>query len=286
VPVLGVVPYVHDLRIADEDSVALEDRRGRRRAGDGEIEIAVVRLPHIANYDDFQPLEHEAGVVVRFVEDAGEIQGADLVVLPGTKSTMADLQWLRERGLAAAILVRAGRGEPVLGICGGCQMLGGVIEDPESVESGERRAEGLGLLPIATRFVREKRTSQVRARAARESFLCAADGSDVFGYEIHMGRVERQTASSGAFAIVQRNGQRDDDVDGCVSEDRAVVGTMIHGLFENAGLRAALIASSRRRKGVASSQRGSDRVVDPYDRLATVIRDNVRMDLLRRLAGA
>jgi adenosylcobyric acid synthase len=286
VPVLGVVPYVHDLRIADEDSVEIEGRRGRRRAREEEVEIAVVRLPHIANYDDVQPLEHEAGVVVRFVRDAREIDGADLVVLPGTKSTVGDLRWLRERGLAHAIVARARAGQPVLGICGGCQMLGGAIADPDGVESDEREAEGLGLLPIATRFAREKRTAQVRARAVRESFLCAADGAEFFGYEIHMGRIERRSASSGAFAIAQRNGRDDADLDGSVSDDGAAVGTMIHGLFENAGLRAATIANLRRRKGLVASQRGSDRVVDPYDRLATVVRDNVRMDLLRALAGA
>jgi adenosylcobyric acid synthase len=284
VPVLGVVPWVHDLRIADEDAVEIEGRHGRR-AGEGEIEIAVVRFPHIANFDDVQPLEHEAGVVVRFVEDAGEIEGADLVVLPGTKSTMADLRWLRERGLAGAIAARARAGQPVLGICGGCQMLGGTIADPDGVESGEHVAEGLGLLPIATRFAREKRTSQVRARAARGSFLCAADGEDVFGYEIHMGRVERLGPAAGAFAIAERNGRREDDTDGCVSEDGAVVGTMIHGLFENTRLRAATISGLLHEKGLAASQERSDRGVDPYDRLATIVRDHVPMDLLRRLVG-
>jgi adenosylcobyric acid synthase len=111
VPVLGVMPYVRDLRVADEDSVALEARRGRRRAGEGEVEIAVVSLPRIANYDDLQPLEHEPGVVVRFVDEPAAIEGADLVVLPGTKSTMADLRWLRARGLASAIVAHA-RAQP------------------------------------------------------------------------------------------------------------------------------------------------------------------------------
>jgi adenosylcobyric acid synthase len=284
VPVLGVLPWVHDMGIADEDAVEIDERRGRRRAGDGEIEIAVVRLPHVANFDDVQPLEREAGVVVRFVADAREIEGADLVVIPGTKSTIADLRWLRERRLADAIVARARRGEPVLGICGGCQMLGGVVEDPESVESAERRAEGLGLLPIATRFARDKRTSQVRARALRDSFLGEADGKDIVGYEIHMGRLERRAPGSGAFATAQRSDRPEDDVDGAVSADGAVVGTMIHGLFDNESLRAATISALRRRKGLAVAP-VPQRAEDPYDRLADVVRAHVSMSLLRELAG-
>jgi adenosylcobyric acid synthase len=284
VPVLGVLPWVHDMGIADEDAVEIDERRGRRRAADGEIEIAVVRLPHVANFDDLQPLEREAGVVVRFVDDAREIEGADLLVLPGTKSTIADLRWLRERRLADAVVARARRGEPVLGICGGCQMLGAVVEDPEGVESAERVAEGLGLLPIATRFAKGKRTSQVRARALRDSFLGEADGKDIVGYEIHMGRLERRAPGSGAFAITERSGRPEDDVDGGLSADGAVVGTMIHGLFDNESLRAAAISALRRRKGLVVAP-APPRAVDPYDRLADVVRAHVNMGLLRELAG-
>ena len=266
VPVLGVLPYVQRLRVADEDSVSLEERRGRRRAGDGEVEIAIVRLPRIANYDDFRPLEHEPGVVVRFVEHADAIQGADLVVLPGTKSTMADLRWLRESGLAEAIVARARRGGRVLGICGGCQLLGGAIQDPHQVESDERCAEGLGLLAFSTQFGREKRTSQVRARAARGTFLCEADGKDLSGYEIHMGRLHRGANASSAFVVTRRNGQPDDDLDGEVSPDDAVLGTMIHGLFENDCVRATLVASLRRRKGLPIATATTNRdVEDDYE---------------------
>ncbi|WP_394825094.1 cobyric acid synthase [Pendulispora albinea] len=291
VPVLGVLPYVKQLRVADEDSVSLEERRGRRRAKADEIEIAVVRLPRISNYDDFQPLEHEPGVVVRFVEHEGAIAGADLVVVPGTKSTMADLAWLRQSGLAAAIVARARRGEPVLGICGGCQILGETIADPHGVESPETFAEGLGLLAFHTQFGREKRTSQVRARGARATFLCDPDapagpsGGDLFGYEIHMGRLARLPHASGAFAVVARNGVADRDLDGDASGDGAVVGTMIHGLFENIEVRRTLLAHLRRRKGLPPPPPGTavPSASDEYDRLADVVRNNVNMDLLRRL---
>lgn len=141
-PVLGVVPYIKDLRIADEDSVSLEARLSRRRPSKQELDIVVVLVPRISNYDDVEALEHETGVVVRFVDQPGDIAGADLVILPGSKNTVADLAWLRASGLARAIETRAKEGQPLLGICGGCQMLGEVIDDPHGVESSETQVRG------------------------------------------------------------------------------------------------------------------------------------------------
>lgn len=287
VPVLGVLPYVRQLRIADEDSVALDDRRTRPRAGAREVEIAVIRLPRIANYDDFQPLEHEPDVVVRFVENASELDGADLVVVPGTKSTLADLRWLRERGMADVLRGRARHGQPVLGICGGCQMLGREIADPERVEADEERGEGLGLLPLATCFSREKRTTQVRGRPLGRSILSAGDGREIAAYEIHMGRIERQGRAEGAFAIRTRNGAPDEDVDGAVSGDGMIVGTMLHGLFENVSVRDAVVTCLRTRKGLGPTEvlAPSRLAADEYDRLAAVLRDNVDVSILNRLLG-
>jgi adenosylcobyric acid synthase len=284
VPVLGVLPYVQRLRIADEDSVSLEKRRHVRPTKDG-LDIAVIRLPRIANYDDFQPLEHEPGVTVRFAEHADEIAGADLAIVPGTKSTASDLQWLRSTGLAEALVARARRGEPVLGICGGCQMLGVAIADPLHVESDADLTEGLGLLPHRTEFGREKRTAQVRARASTSTFLIEA-GEEIAGYEIHMGRLDRPAGSPPAFAIVERNGRLDDDLDGGVSDGGAVIGTMLHGLFDDARVRATLTAHLRRRRGLPEPPAS---VVEPagdeFDRIAAVVRASVNMDLLWRLVG-
>ncbi|KYF82497.1 cobalamin biosynthesis protein CobQ [Sorangium cellulosum] len=292
VPVLGVVPYVKQLRIADEDSVALENRRRRGPAGPGELDIAVVRLPRISNYDDVEPLEHERGVAVRFIERPDEIGGADLVVLPGTKSTMADLAWLRASGLAEAVAARARQGGWTLGICGGCQMLGGAIEDPEGVESAEPSARGLGLLDVWTRFERTKTTAQVRARIAGDSFLGAAGaggagGAELTGYEIHMGQVERADGARAAFAIASRSGRAEAALDGAVSADGAVVGTMIHGIFENDGLRRALLAALRARRGLAAPA-GEPAIPsrhDEYDRLATAVEASLDRALLDRIVG-
>jgi adenosylcobyric acid synthase len=285
VPVLGVLPFLPSLRVADEDSMALDDRMRRRRARAGEVEIAVVRLPLVSNYDDFLPLEHEPGVVVRFVERAEELAGADLVVLPGSKGTLADLAWLRASGLADAIVARARGGGRTLGVCGGCQMLGERISDPDHVESIADGAEALGLLPIATRFQRDKRTAQVCARPRAATFLADGTIEDVVGYEIHMGRVERAAGEPGAFAVHARNGAPADDVDGARSADGAVVGTMIHGLFDNASVRRALLASLRAGKGIPAPPQTTAPAPDELDRLAQALRESIDLSLLQRLCG-
>jgi adenosylcobyric acid synthase len=283
VPVLGVLPYVQRLRIADEDSASLDARRAQRPRDSG-LDVAVIRLPRIANYDDFEPLEHEPGMGLRFVEHADALSGADLVILPGTKSTMADLAWLRETGFADALAARLGRREPVLGICGGCQMLGTAISDPEGIESDARLAEGLGFLPFRTEFGRDKRTAQVRARAPRATFLAEA-GAILSGYEIHMGRLVHANDARAAFVVLERNGLADDALDGGVNDDGSAIGTMLHGIFENAAVRSALTAHLRRRKGLPILDTATEPAMDEFDRLAETVRGNVNMDRLRALVG-
>jgi adenosylcobyric acid synthase len=284
VPVAGVLPFLPGLRIADEDSVSLERRRPIRRAAPGELEIAVVRLPRISNHDELDPLEHEPGVVVRFVERPEDLRGADLVVLPGSKSTVEDLRWVRDTGIAGELVARASRGEPVLGVCGGCQMLGVALHDPEGAESREREAAGLGVLPLVTRFRRDKTTARVRARVAA-GLLAPGGAHEASGYEIHMGEVER-TGGSPALRVVARDGAACDREDGAVSADGAVVGTLVHGLLEDDAVRAALLARLRARRGLDAP---GGPAVPPreveYDRLADTLAAHLDWDLLCRLAG-
>jgi len=289
VPVLGVVPYVPRLRIADEDSVSLEDRAGRRRPGGDQLDIVVVRLPRISNYDDVEPLEHEPGVVVRFAERAAEVRGADLVILPGSKNTATDLAWLRATEIAQVVEERARAGEPVLGLCGGCQMLGEVLEDAEGVESVEKRVVGLGLLPLRTRFERAKIVAQVRVRAVDPSFLTAdADAGEEFtGYEIHMGVAEKTAPSATPFEIVSRSGRPERVADGAVDATGTVVGTMIHGLLENRAVRAGLLSHLRRRKGLSEPPRADIAIPSKqaeYDRLEAAVRAHIDRDLLWRIS--
>jgi adenosylcobyric acid synthase len=288
IPTLGVLPWLRDLGVADEDSVALDDRRGRDPvAAGGELDVAVVRLPRVSNFDDFAPLEHEPGVRLRFVERPSDARGADLLVLPGTKSTLPDLAWLRATGFADEVLARARRGEPVLGVCGGCQMLGTRLEDPHGVESDERGADGLGLLPLVTRFEREKLTARCRARAASAGFLAPAGDDVLQGYEIHMGTVARTDGGPPAFAIHERNGVGCAVGDGAVSGDGAVVGTLVHGILENDPVRAALLGHLRARRSLPPRPvipRAAARDA-AYDRLARTIRDGLDWRALCAIVG-
>jgi adenosylcobyric acid synthase len=191
VPVLGVVPFIRDLQIAEEDSVALEEpwRRLRIKPSPGcEVDIAVVRLPRISNFDDFDALALEEGVQVRFIDGPDRLGRPQAIVLPGTKNTITDLLWLRRVGLARAICELAEKGIPVVGICGGYQMLGRTISAPNRVESAEGQVDGLGLLPVDTVFEAVKATYQARARIETDrGFFAKIEGQEIEGYEIHMG---------------------------------------------------------------------------------------------------
>jgi adenosylcobyric acid synthase len=287
IPTLGVLPFLRGLGIADEDSVALDDRRGAPIPAATDLDVAVVRLPRISNFDDFAPLEQEPGVRLRYVERPADVRGADLLILPGTKSTVPDLVWLRASGFADEVRARAQRGEPVLGVCGGCQMLGRRLEDPHGVESEVRGADGLGLLPLVTRFEREKLTARCWARAGAASFLAPASGTVVQGYEIHMGTVERTDGAAPAFAIHERNGVACRAGDGAVSADGAVAGTLIHGILENDPVRAALLDHLRARRSLPPAPVARRALVRDaaYDRLALTLRDGLDWRRLCEIVG-
>jgi adenosylcobyric acid synthase len=285
-PVLGVVPMVPDLRIADEDSLSLEPRVGRPRPGPDHLDVVVVGLPHVSNFDDVSALEHEPDVAVRFARHASELGGADLVIVPGTKSTVADLAWLRETGIATALLSRAHEGGLVLGVCGGCQMLGERILDPDAVESAETEVRGLGLLGIDTRFERHKRTTVVEAVASEPCFLTrSAPSGPIPAYEIHMGQVAARPGTKTPFIIRTRNGSESHAADGAIGTRDNVVGTMLHGVLEHEGLRSGLLRTLWERRGVARPARTPvASAAEEYDRLEATVRAHLDLDLLRRLA--
>ncbi len=289
-PVLGVVPHLGPLRLADEDSLSLEDRLERTAPERGELDIAVVALPHLANFDDFTPLEHEPGVSVRFVTEPSSLALADLVILPGTKTTVADLDWLRRTGIAAAVVARALAGDLVLGICGGCQMLGIAILDPERVESPRERSAGLELLNLVTRFQKHKTTAQVLARVNAPSFF-APEGAEISGYEIHMGELSAEPGTARPFRLLSRNGAPIEALDGAISSAGNVVGTLLHGALENPSLREHLLGALRARRSTHPEQpRASFRGIaaptreGEYDRLETAVRAALDVETLFRLA--
>jgi adenosylcobyric acid synthase len=244
VPVLGVIPYLH-LLLPDEDAVAVEQTSQRTQAREGEIDIAVIRLPRISNFDDLDPLKAEPGVRVRYVAHQAEFGHPSAVILPGTKSTLGDLRWMLSQGLAEAVQHYAQAGGAVVGICGGYQMLGQTIADPDHVESPADRSEGLGLLPVETIFALDKATQRVRARVrSGPGWLASLEGETVAGYEIHMGR----TTSGAAWLDIQERSGRPMDspdgvLDGAVAFDGRVWGCYLHALFENESLRRAWLRS-------------------------------------------
>lgn len=284
VPVLGVVPFLRDLGIADEDSVALDDLHPAPVPPDG-LTIAVIRLPHISNFDDFDPLRAEPGVTVRFIDQPADLAGADLLILPGTKTTVADLRWLRERGLATALGVQAQAGTPVLGICGGYQMLGTAIYDPDGSEADVPEIAGLGLLPIVTHFSHEKQTVRAQGAVAAASGLFAgASDLPCHGYEIHMGRTVLLDGALPLLHITQRGGQPASDPDGATSADGQVAGTYLHGLFDSDNLRHALLANLAVRRGTTRTAAPTriDREAQ-YDRLAAAVRAHLDMACLYQM---
>jgi len=286
VPVVGVIPHLPRLGIAEEDSVAL-DRRPAADAHSGPVllDIAVIQLPHISNFDDFDPLAAEAGVRVRFVRERAELGTPDLLILPGTKSTIADLHELRTRGLDAAIVALARGGTPTIGICGGYQMLGEAIEDPYRVESDEAALAGLALLPLRTIFAREKTTDRARGTvAADHGLLAGARGLAARGYEIHMGQTTG--ALPAALRLTERQGATVDEPDGALSADGLILSTYMHGFFDSAPLRGAILRNLARRKGIASRDWGdAEKTEDPFDRLAAHVRANLDMEQLRAIVG-
>ncbi len=279
VPVLGVVPYLHDLLISQEDSASLE----AGSTGSGLLDVAVIRLPRIANFDDFDLLGAEPAVGLRYVSDPLKLGRPDLVILPGSKGTVADLQFLRQTGLDRVLIALARGGTPVLGICGGYQMLGEKILDPEGVESAQQETAGLGLLPAVTTFAARKRTVKVSARVldGPGPFVGTAD-EEIAAYEIHMGSTVH--AGYPMFQLVE-DGRAVRE--GCVAGNGLVMGSYLHGLFENESLRRALVNWLAGRRGISVPE--GDGVVagreSEYDRLAGALRRNLDLGALFRILG-
>ncbi|MET5961416.1 cobyric acid synthase [Citrobacter amalonaticus] len=246
VPVLGVMPWL-DVDLEDEDGVALQ--KGKYlRTEKRDINIAVVQIPHISNFTDFNALAAQPDVRVRYVRHPQELADVDLVILPGSKNTLGDLVWLRESGMAHAVLQAHQQNIPIVGICGGYQMLGETIID--EVESGLGTLPGLGLLDTVTHFAQRKTTTQVTATMSSTlpDWLSAASGLPVCGYEIHMGET---TLNGDCQSVMQLQKHGENVADGAVTADGRAFGTYLHGLFDSDDFTRALVNGLRVRKGLA-----------------------------------
>lgn len=289
IPVFGVVPYFRDIYIPEEDSPSSQSVEASET---DLVDVAVIALPHISNFDDFDPIKREEGVGLRYVRSLHELGFPDLVIIPGTKTTAADLRHLRESGMAEKLACLANEGTAIIGICGGYQMLGRWVLDSEHVESNQDKMPCLGLLPVVTRFARHKQTHQVSGRVlGNTGLLYGARGLPFQGYEIHMGHtsgIENSSVivESSPFQLLTQSGRSLNACDGGISADGWVLGTYVHGLFHNTGLRRNILSRIADKKSVSlpKSEDGFSQSRE-FDKLARLIRSSLDMDALYRTVG-
>lgn len=292
VPTLGVVPWLRDLQLPEEDGLGVAPNAPWQPDA---LKVAVICLPHLANFDDIDPLRSVPGVHAQFVTTVAHANDADLIIIPGTKATIPDLEWMRAQGFVGWITARALDGVPVVGLCGGLQMLGERVEDPIALESPQRSAAGIGLLPITTVLAERKtvRRNDLRVQADR-GLLSGTAGMTLDGYEIHAGvttaaahaRVTPDTTGTQEpiHAVVSPEHDPADGLLGVLSSSGTVFGTYLHGLFENVDFTARLLANVARLRNRTTLPGSSiPRNIDhELDRLAAHIRQHVDIPRVMR----
>lgn len=291
IPVLGVVPY-SDIKIEDEDSVTTRFKKATKK---NDINIEIVRTPHMSNFTDFNIFEIQSDVSLRYVDFGESIGNPDMLIIPGTKSTVDDLKYLRETGLEEQIKECARRGKLVFGICGGYQMLGKKIVDKYGVESDDLEVEGIGLLNTVTEFEKEKTTVQTERVISDnvQGYLNNVAGKKVKGYEIHMGTTTKLDECVDEIFANEPIGLMDKNVEncliGCSNSEGNVVGTYIHGIFDEIDFTRTLLNTIRAKKGlepitseVESFEEFKNR---EYDRLADMLRENLDMEKIYEIVG-
>ena len=276
IPVVGVAPYMN-IQVEDEDS--LTERFDRKQPA-GLIDIAVIRVPRISNFTDFNPFESVEGVSLCYIQHVSELKNPDMIILPGTKNTMEDLLWMRENGLEAAVLKAAAAGCIVFGICGGYQMLGDTLSDPYHVEAGGK-IRGMGLLPMDTVFASKKTRTRVTGEfLPMKGIFAALSGVSLEGYEIHMGEsVRKEGILPATKLMVAGNQPEEKKTEGAFHEN--VCGTYVHGVFDKEEVVETLIRILGERKGIdVSSMTGIDFAAfkeTQYNILAAELRKHLDM---------
>lgn len=287
IPVVGVVPYFDQFKIPEEDSVVLEEEKAKYRKTKGPehtLDIVVINLPYMSNFTDFDPLEDEADVNLRYVRNIEDLGQPDCLIIPGSKNTIADLRFLWDSGLAQRIISLWQEEVPIIGICGGYQMLGRMVSDPYHTESDtEYYLVGLGILPLETEFAVEKHTVQCQGRVIGKGlFLEQCQGIEINGYEIHMGR-----SSAEGEPLFQIEAQGETYTDGLRAG--SALGTYIHGIFDNDPLRTALLEYLWQRRGekrpVKNTISQAALREQSFNELADWVRRSVDMAKIRSIMG-
>ena len=289
-PVVGVAPYM-DIDVEDEDS--LSERMSDHKEI-GQIDLAVIRLPRISNFTDFNIFESIPGVSVRYISRAAQLGHPDLILIPGTKNTMHDLAWMRQSGVEASVLKAHASGCPVFGICGGYQMLGEYLEDPHGVEEGGSM-RGMGLLPMRTVFTEEKTRTRVDGTfSSVHGILQALSGVAFSGYEIHMGQSIGKEGTDTLTEIHDTNRQQGEPAvwerksEGAMGEN--VYGTYVHGIFDSMDVVNAVVRALAERKGI--DPEGLAQIdyaaykEQQYDKMAAILRQYLDMEAIYRIVEA
>ncbi|ODN30335.1 cobyric acid synthase [Fervidobacterium thailandense] len=278
VPVIGIVPYITDLILPEEDVATIEDfAKSAVKSADKKIDICVISYPHISNFDDFDAFKMQREVNLRFVRRVEEFGKPDLVILPGSKNTISDLIWIRKTGFEDVLKRYVQNGGKLVGICGGYQMLGKKIHDPQKMESDTETIDGLGFLNTVTVLRTNKTTRQITARMVKD--IGSFTDENLEGYEIHLGQTEFLDANHGIFEIIYEN---QTIKDGAFSEDFKIWGTYIHGIFNNDAFRNSFLKTL----GVEISELSYKESLNKnIDKLADVIEENIDVQKIMEDAG-
>ncbi len=282
IPFLGVIPYIKDLYIQDEDGVAV-DFKVKEKLHLNEINIGVIKLPHISNFTDFDPLEQEPDVSLKYIQPAEDFSKFDVIIIPGSKNTIDDLDFLKQNDFEKKINKHLKNGKFLVGICGGFQMLGKKIYDPYHVESSKTEHNGLGFFNFTTVMEKEKTTRQVKVKISKNLPYPNLNNDEILeGYEIHMGQNNYYDEE-----LVFKNIE-DNSFDGLISNDGKIFGTYIHGIFDNDSFRRTFLNFVRTTKGleilsIESSINYKKFKEQGFNKLAKIIKENIDMDLLFKI---
>ena len=282
--VLGVIPYFKDINLPEEDSIPERKMRPNTLKGTRKIDrkkvikIEVICLPHISNFTDFDPLEAESDIELRYIRKKEGLDNPDIIIIPGTKNTISDCHYLYNSGYAKKIIGCHKKGVVIIGICGGYQMLGKEIRDPGRIESNLGRIKGLGLLDITTKFKSNKTLSQIKARELKT-------GIEIVGYEIHHGKAQYLNNTTPMFEIINSQGRKTSAMDGAISKDGKIWGTYIHGIFDNADFRREFLNRIRRAKGWRTLKVDNNYFDQnkEFDKLANLVRNNIDLKFLYQI---
>lgn len=276
IPCLGVVPW-SNIRVDDEDSVT--DRFSKKE--EAPIQIGVVRLPYLSNFTDFTVLDLEEDVSVRYIIEAEDFEAVDMIIIPGSKSTIKDLEYLKEKSVDQSIQRAKEKGKYIMGICGGYQMMGQKVSDPFQVETDAGEIEGLGLIDVETVMAKEKHTVQSEGTVINPPKGVSGPPMTVQGYEIHMG-VTTLLGKTSPF-IKLSSGEND----GAISEDGKVFGSYLHGVFDHQSFREGLLGKLRAGKGIANNTSKNYGALkeEAYNDLADLARANIDIAKLKEIAG-